>query len=61
MFQYMAWPPEGLAIKVRKMLAPLQVIDMSNEKLFKKNLNTVIAQAKKRHNSHSSKELFKTQ
>ena len=60
MFQYMAWPPEGLAFKVRKMLAPLQVIDMSNEKLFKKNVNAVISQAKKHHNYHNSKEHSKT-
>lgn len=55
-FQWMAWPPEGLAFKVRKMLAPLHAVDMSNEKLFKKNLNVVISQAKKHHSSHSSRE-----
>jgi len=56
MFQWMAWPPEGLAIKVRKILAPLHYIDLSNDKLLMKNLNAVFFQLKKHHNAYNSRE-----
>jgi hypothetical protein len=47
MFQWMSWPPEGVAIKARKILAPLHYIDLSNEKLLRKNLNSVVFQLNK--------------
>lgn len=60
MFQWMSWPPDGLAFKVRKILAPLHFIDMSNDKLFKKNVSVVISHAKKHHSSPNSRESKKT-
>lgn len=45
MLQWLAWPPEGG--RVRRILAPLQCIDMSNESLFRRNLSTVESHLKK--------------
>lgn len=45
MLQWLAWPPEGG--RVRRILAPLQCIDMSNESLFRRNLSTVENHLKK--------------
>lgn len=56
MFQWMSWPPEGVAIKARKILAPLHYIDLSNEKLFKKNLHSVVLQLNKQLNVSSPRD-----
>ena len=45
MLQWLAWPPEGG--RVRRILAPLQCIDMSNDSLFKRNLSTVESHLRK--------------
>lgn len=45
MLQWLAWPPEGG--RVRRILAPLQCIDMSNDSLFRRNLSTVENHLKK--------------
>ena len=53
MLQWLSWPPEG---HMHRILAPLKCIDMSNEKLFKRNLNTVVAHVKKNLGSASPRE-----
>lgn len=51
MFQWLAWPPEGG--RVRRILAPLQCIDMSNDSLFRRNLSTVESHLSKFAGKHS--------
>ena len=42
LLQWIAWPPESGAVKARKILAPQTCIDLSNDKLFKRNLHSVV-------------------
>ena len=54
MLQWLAWPPEGG--RVRRILAPLQCIDMSNDSLFKRNLSTVESHLSKFAGSHNPRD-----
>lgn len=54
MLQWLAWPPEGG--RVRRILAPLSCIDMSNDSLFKRNLSTVETHLKKLAGKHSPRD-----
>lgn len=54
MLQWLTWPPEGG--RVRRILAPLQCIDMSNDNLFKRNLSTVETHLKKYAGKHSPRD-----
>ena len=54
MLQWLAWPPEGG--RVRRILAPLTCIDMSNDSLFKRNLSTVETHLKKCAGKHSPRD-----
>ncbi|XP_068747713.1 uncharacterized protein [Montipora capricornis] len=58
MFQWLAWPPEG--VRVRRILAPLPCIDMSNNNLFKRHLSTVETHLRRCAAKHSSHDIFVT-
>lgn len=42
MLRFCPWPPEAAPQQVRKILARLAPVDLSNDKLFKQNLPTLI-------------------
>ncbi|EDV23125.1 uncharacterized protein TRIADDRAFT_58085 [Trichoplax adhaerens] len=52
MLHFMPWPPEIAALHLRKNLASLEYIDISSEKLFRRNFATVINQIQ-RHQSQT--------
>lgn len=58
MFQWLAWPPEG--VRVRRILAPLPCIDMSNNNLFKRHLSTVETHLRRCAAKHSPRDIFVT-
>ena len=39
MLRFCPWPPEGAPSQVRKILAKHVPVDLSNDKLFKQNMN----------------------
>ena len=47
MLRFCPWPPEGAPSQVRKILVKHSPIDLSNEKLFKQNIHTLIEKIKK--------------
>ena len=47
LFEWISWPPESGAVKVRKILAPHTYIDLSNDKLYKRSLPSVVTYLKK--------------
>ena len=52
MLHFMPWPPEIAASQFRKNLASLDCIDISSEKLFRRNFATIINQIQ-RHQSQT--------
>lgn len=47
MMRFCPWPPEGAPAQVRKILVKHTPIDLSNEKLFKQNVFTLIDKIKR--------------
>ena len=47
MLRFCHWPPEGAPNQVRKILVKYVPIDLSNDKLFKQNLNVLLDRIKK--------------